>query len=182
MQPSVLDSIPWTEILTGIGALVLLLLQIGNTILKKILAETKNNGGSSLKDQIDRIESSIKHLAVWVEASQHLTTKPMFKADEAGRFTWVNLAFARMLGLGFEDLKGYGWLNYVHGEDVERVSREWAESIKDKRKFESIFKVKNSFDTNLKTVKARAFPVSLAQETLGFLGIWIVFEEVKEED
>lgn len=178
MIASLLDAIPWTEILTAIGGAALILIQIGNSKLKKLLVETKNNGGSTLKDQIDRIESSLKNLAVWVEASQHLTSKPMFKADEQGRFTWINVALAKLLGLGFEDLKGYGWLSYVHGEDVERVSREWAESVKDKRKFETTFRVKNDFSNVIRNVKARAFPVYLPDKIVGFLGMWMTFEEL----
>ena len=188
MIASLLDSIPWTEILAAIGALIVLLLQYGNVKLRKIVLETKNNGGSTIKDQIHRIESSIKeldattkHLAVWVEASQHLTSKPMFKADDSGRFTWINVALAKLLGLGFEDLKGYGWLSYVHGEDVERVSREWAESVKDKRKFETTFRVKNESSNTIRNVKAKAFPVYLPDKVIGFLGMWMTFEELPND-
>lgn len=181
MIASLFDSLPWTEILAGIGTLIVLSLQYGNIKLKKLVLETKNNGGSTLKDQIDRIEGSIEKLAVWVEASQHLTSKPMFKADEDGKFTWINVALARMLGLGFEDLKGYGWLNYVHGEDVERVSREWAESVKDNRKFETTFRVKNAFDSSIKNIKAKAFPVFIPDKIVGFLGMWMTFEEIQDD-
>jgi PAS domain S-box-containing protein len=174
--------IPWNEVLTSVGTLVAIMLAFGNRKLKAILAETKTNGGSSLKDQMDRIENSLTNLTLWIEASQHLTHKPLFKADEHGRFVWVNTAMARLVGGGLEDLRDLGWVSFIHPEDMSRVVKEWSESVRDHRKFETEFKVQNVYTLETTKVKGRAFPIMKENTNLGFLGTWIILEEVKHEN
>lgn len=174
--------IPWNEVLTSVGTLVALMLAFGNRKLKAILAETKTNGGSTLKDQMDRIEASVTNLALFIEASQHLTQKPLFKADEHGKFIWVNTAMARLVGGGLEDLRDLGWVSFIHPDDMSRVVREWSESVRDHRKFETEFKVQNVYTLETTKVRGRAFPIMKENTNLGFLGTWMVLEEVKNEN
>jgi PAS domain S-box-containing protein len=176
-----ISQLPWQEIITSLIGMVTILLSIGNSKLKKILAETKTNGGSSLKDQLNRIENHVTNLTLWTEAGQHLTAKPMFKSDQSGRFIWINTAFARMVGVGLEDLKGLGWLSYISDKDQTRVSEEWEESVKDGRRFEATFSIKNIYSQEEKQVKARAFPVQNDKAILGFIGTWITIEELIED-
>jgi PAS domain S-box-containing protein len=176
------STVPWQEILTGLAMLIAGLLSIGNRKLKSILGETQTNGGSSIKDQLNRIETNVEDLTLWVEASQHLTAKSMFKTDSTGRFVWVNVAFARLIGVGLEELKGMGWINYLSPIEHDRVSEEWKESIEDQRKFESVFKVLNAYSDEQKEVKARAYPIIKEGKVLGYLGTWIVLEENPAND
>jgi PAS domain-containing protein len=173
--------IPWNEVITSLGTLIAIMLALGNRKLKTILAETKQNGGSSLKDQMDRIESSLTNLTLWIEASQHLTQKPLFKADEHGKFTWINTAFARLVGGGLEDVKDLGWISFIHPDDMSRVAKEWNESVRDRRKFDSEFKIQNVFNLEATKVRGRAFPIANHDKNLGYLGTWLVLEEVKHE-
>lgn len=175
-----ISNIPWQELLAVLVGCVTLLLGIGNAKLKKILAETKTNGGSSLRDQLNRIEQHVTHLTLWTEAGQHLTAKPMFKSDQNGRFIWINTAFARMVGVGLEDLKGLGWLSFIADEDQNRISKEWDESVKDSRRFEATFSIRNSYNQEEKKVRAQAFPVQANTSVLGFIGTWISLEELKD--
>lgn len=173
--------IPWNEVLAGMGSLVAIMLALGNRKLKTILAETKTNGGSTLKDQMDRIENSLTTLTLWIEASQHLTQKPLFKADEHGKFVWINTAFARLVGGGLEDVKDLGWVSFIHTDDMSRVVKEWGECIRDRRKFDSEFKVQNVYTLETTKVRGRAFPIINHDKNLGYLGTWLVLEEVKHE-
>lgn len=177
----ILDSValfPWTEVLTGLGTLLVILLGVGNSKLKKILGETKENSGSSLKDQMNRIESSILNLTLWFEATQHLSEKPMFKSDENGNFIWVNNAFSNITGKSADELKNLGWISSVVEEDREQVSKEWEDCIKDRRSFHAMFSIVNSYTDEMKHVRARAFPIFSGKSTLGYLGTWLIIEEI----
>lgn len=177
-----LSSTHWIGILSGLATLLTTLLALGNSKLKKILEQTKTNGGSTLKDQLNRVEESLHNLTLWVEASQHLSQKALFKTDPNGKFLWVNLAFTRLVGMGNEELKENGWMSSIHPDDIERVKKEWSDSIKEDRKFESFFKVKNTYHKETIQVKATAFPISTRENTIGFLGNWISLEKVSDTD
>ena len=170
---------PWTEILSGIGLLIVTLLGVANSKLKKIFAETKSNGGKSLKDSVNRVESLVINLASLVEAFHQLSDKPMFRADEEGNFTWMNSAFMQLTGRNSEELKNKGWISSIYEDDRERVSREWESAVEDQRTFYSEFKVINSYTEEEKNVRAKAFPL-VNTAFLGYLGTWIVIEEVTE--
>lgn len=164
----------WSQILSLLGGTVILLLSIGNNKLKKILAETKPNGGATLKDQLTKIQSSITNLALWVEAGHHLSERPMLRADSSGNFVWVNSAFLSLTGRSSEEVENLGWLSAVHHDDRDRVSREWHSAVDDQRVFQAQFRVVNGYTKEEKEVNARAFPVS----TLGYFGSWLVLEEI----
>jgi PAS domain S-box-containing protein len=173
-------SSPWQQILLALGTIIATLLSYGTLKLKELLSETKSNGGSSIRDQLNRIEESVENINAWVEAGQHLTNKSILRADKEGKLVWVNTAFSRMVGAGVEELKGFGWLNYIAPEDQERVSEEWNDCVKDQRKFESSFSIKSSYTDELKKVKGRAYPISNKSNLLGYLGTWILIEEITD--
>jgi PAS domain-containing protein len=176
-----LSMIPWNELITSIGTLIAIMLALGNRKLKNILAETKQSSGFTLKDQMDRIENSLTNLTLWIEASQHLTQKPLFKADEHGKFMWINTAFARLVGGGLEDVRDLGWVSVIHPDDMSRVVKEWGESIRDRRKFDTEFKIQNVYTLEITKVRGRAFPIMNEDKNLGFLGTWLLLEEIKHE-
>jgi len=63
--------------------------------LSKISSEFKTNGGKSLRDQINDLQSSTKTILYrqrWILDNRE---EPIFETDEHGNFTWVNDAFAR---------------------------------------------------------------------------------------
>lgn len=48
-----------------------------------------------------------------------------FECDSLGACTYVNRTYARWLGIGKQELLGWGWINYVHPDDRIRVRKEW---------------------------------------------------------
>jgi PAS domain S-box-containing protein len=174
--------LPWAEISATIGTLITVLLGIGNVKLRQILSQTKSNGGSTLKDAMVRIESNLQDLTLLVEAGHHLSPKPIFRTDSNGNFTWVNTSFTRLVGMGMEELKGLGWMTSIDESDVHRVSIEWEASVKDRRKFESVLFLKNSYNDTKKKVKIRAFPILKRDNMLGFLGTIFLLEEMVEAE
>lgn len=49
----------------------------------------------------------------------------IFTADAAGLCTWVNPRYRAILGLGFDETLGVGWMRAVHPDDAAHVVEEW---------------------------------------------------------
>lgn len=48
-----------------------------------------------------------------------------FECDSDGACTYANRTYARWLGVGKQDLLGWGWVNYIHPDDRTKVRQEW---------------------------------------------------------
>ena len=104
--------------------------------VKKISDEFKNNGGSSLKDQIDKLTKStdtILYRQRWILENRQ---EPIFETDEHGNFTWGNDSLTRLTDRTFKDLKGNNWINALEESSRALVSENWHSAIEDKRNFE----------------------------------------------
>jgi PAS domain S-box-containing protein len=102
----------------------------------KISDEFKNNGGSSLKDQIDKLTKStdtILYRQRWILDNRQ---EPIFETDEQGNFTWVNDSLTRLTDRTFRELKGNNWINCLEESSRAKVSDSWHSAIDDKRNFE----------------------------------------------
>lgn len=63
-----------------------------------------------------------------------------FETDAEGANTYVNLTYARWLGVGKVELMGWGWINFVAPEDRIRVRQEWDACRREHRKYNIRFK------------------------------------------
>jgi PAS domain S-box-containing protein len=173
-----LGLLPWAEITAIAGALIVLFLRFIHVKLKKLLEQTTTNGGSSLRDQMNRIETYVQDLSLLVEAGHHLSPKPIFRTDSQGNFTWVNTAFTRLVGMGLDELRGLGWISAIDPADVQRVTVEWDIAVRDRRKFESVMQIMNSLSQQTKKVKIKAHPILKKDALLGYLGTIFLLEEI----
>jgi PAS domain S-box-containing protein len=174
-----LSDLPWQEITTLTGGIIILLLKVSDTKLKKILSETRTNGGSSLKDQLNKIERKLEHVNLSIETGQNLSNKPMFKADKDGECVWANTVYSRITGRTMEELKGAGWINIICKHDLERVVKEWEFAIHKKIIFQSEFCITTGKDNKRFKVAMTAHPILYDHELLGYLGTWESIEELK---
>jgi PAS domain-containing protein len=103
--------------------------------IDRIYQEVTPNGGSSLKDSVNRIETRqiIQEQRQHAYAS-HLST-PIFETDATGACTWANKAYLDFVDANPEDIMGHGWINFIDYEDQHRVAESWASAIRDKRAF-----------------------------------------------
>ena len=53
----------------------------------------------------------------------------IFRTDSEGFTTYVNKRWCEISGLSAEKAQGYGWLNAVHPDDREKLSRNWLEAV-----------------------------------------------------
>lgn len=81
---------------------------------------------SATRRDVDAMAKSLDQLTLQVRARGDTNIEQAeFETDSTGANTYVNLTYARWLGVGKAELRGWGWVNYVHPEDRIRVRQEW---------------------------------------------------------
>jgi PAS domain-containing protein len=98
-----------------------------------IETELKPHGGSSLRDSLTRVEQMTISTRAHVRLSYQMNHTPTFEIGPDGAVTWVNRAYVEEYGLGLDDISGNKWLSTIHPDDRERVMREYAYIVSDKR-------------------------------------------------
>lgn len=90
------------------------------------------NGGGSLMDAAQRTEKAISKLednlylltcTLDVENDNDVVGK--FYCDATGENSYVNMAYARMLGVGKAELMGWDFMNRIHPDDCDKVKHHW---------------------------------------------------------
>ncbi len=111
-----------------------------------IVAELKLNGGTSVKDAINRNEVTLLRieanlsLANERQRARMLDTPEMiFETDVNGNYVWVNRTYTRTVQRAMPELLGKGWVNGIEADQREGVVDEWYKSVEEDREFEMNF-------------------------------------------
>ena len=147
-------------------------------MVQTIFAEVRPNGGGSLRDMIERIESrQVLHeqrsRIVMIDAGI-----AVFHTDTKGQFSDVNRAFERLVGRTAAELVGFGWVNAVHHADAERVVQSWTWAVEDHREFTCRFRILTPEGEPLE-VQCNAYPVRGPKEP--FIGYYGIVRELERE-
>lgn len=148
------------------------LLLKGNENIDAILKELRPNGGSSLKDQISRIENSIDVLDVKVAAVALATNVGYWKSDSNGRATEVGRSLCTILGRTESEIIGSNWVSIIHQNDREMVKNEWDSAVDDGRDFEMIYRFVKP-DGSIQKVKGFAHAILKNDRLIGYFGTLI---------
>lgn len=137
--------------------------------VKTLLAEMKPNGGSTIRDSIDRIEKNSMETRNAVNRAEARTIARqavmndlapfgIFDTAENGEVNYLNRTFSVWTGRPAGELMGYGWTNMIPPRERRSVIEAWNEALDEKRVFETQF---NLVDQNGKefAVSCRATPV-----------------------
>ena len=132
------DVCPGSEALKESGAALKSIADM-KTVMDMILAQLKPNGGSSLKDAVNRLEnavsavqSEVRHIRTSAELASDAAGALLWRADRAGRIIWVSKAIKESLGeVNDTSFMGWSWLNLIHHEDRDRVRERWEEALQD---------------------------------------------------
>ena len=140
-------------------------------VIHEIASEFRNNGGSTLRDVLDRIQDQLTK-ASFVQRSLILQSgKAFWETDSEGKWLWASPALCNMIGLEEEAILGHGWVTNIHPDDQERVFNEWQLAIKQDRQFRSFYRF---LHTNGSVVKVLGvcFPVRTGRRNriIGFVG------------
>lgn len=128
--------------------------------------------------QLPRLTTDVETLTRMVHLqTMHLRARSdtdiataQFETDAEGANTYVNLTFARWLGVGKNELMGWGWVNFVHPDDRIRVRAEWDLCREEHRKYSIRFRMLDSGGEVI-TVDVLAIPVPESPPAKQWLGV-----------
>lgn len=104
-------------------------------VLTNVAKEFQPNGGSSLRDVIDRIEVKLAHNYNVATVLLQESPDAVFVTDGNGNCTWVNDTYTRWTGLGIDSALGRGWHSAIAMKDRQLVYDEWEDAINSKSNF-----------------------------------------------
>lgn len=129
------------------------------------------NGGSTLRDAVNRIESRLNLL----EKKQSLyildTPHGVYETNKAGEYTAVNRTFCRSIGKSENEALGRGWLNSIAEHDRERVDNGWRYAVENSIEYDSVYDMVDSGGYVFK-VRCKANPIKSADGfVMGYIGV-----------
>lgn len=128
--------------------------------INKVLKEVLPNGGSSLRDSINRTETAVTVLINTTRAQwDALGMFGIFEANAQGEYRYVNNELQRWVNHTEAEMLGYGWVNSVALSDRERVRNEWDSCMEDARTFMMDFLLRRA-DGSEFSVLCTASPVA----------------------
>lgn len=144
-------------------------------VITKLECEFKPNGGSSIKDALNRIEEKLLKLEFMKLSYLDIVDKPVFITNRFGKYVWVNKAYSRLVGKPSNELVGSGWENVIHIDDRQRVKEEWYTACFELRPFHSVFKL--ACDNRILSVKCEAY----GEGSVGYFGYLITDSPTDDE-
>lgn len=110
--------------------------------LRVIQAELHSNGGSSLRDAINRIDGnvnkvfdSVTSLQADTDLQSDVLGLAQFKVDVDGNIISSNRSFKKLYGFIDDEGYGHGWVNAVLEEDRDRIFKEWMRAVANKTEY-----------------------------------------------
>lgn len=156
--------VPSSKIIKNIDA-IHDLVQNHLPILIKISEEFRPNGGSSMKDALNRVE---KHQRLNHQRMKLMQTdKLQYEANEKGECIWVSPRLAELAGMDDSKFIGNGWINAVEHDDRQEVWDEWQKAIIQKRDFSFEFRLAKN---NLKVKSYATVVKDSKNQTIGMIG------------
>ena len=139
------------------------------TVGDKILAEFAPNGGSSLRDSINRIEAL-------QFTSLRMTGKAYWTSRANGEAEYISPALAAIMGGSQEQFIQNGWIGAVDQECRKMVVNEWNSSVNDCREFDCEYAYLHPNGTRV-NVRGHALPMTAKasdgkMKVIGYLG-WV---------
>ena len=130
--------------------------------VEDIKKELTTNGGSSIKDTVNRIDRRQVMLDKRSKAIFYNIEKAILEVDEGGNILWANEQFHNVMGT--KNLKGLDWVSYIDEPQRENFLREFETCSEKLRelKFETV-------STEGKKIKYTGFPYRDNNKNFGFL-------------
>lgn len=137
--------------------------------IEQIHMELKPNGGSSLRDAVNRIESNLSKQKLYTRALVKTRPGGTFNCDEHGDVTEVNKPMCLVLGRTESELLGDNWVKWVHVDDRAQVVTEWRRCLDQRSDFDMDMKFVLP-DKSTKKVNMVAYRIEDDKGFYGFLG------------
>lgn len=116
-----------------------------------ILKELRLNGGKSVKDVVNRLESKvdealtgIERITAIVKAGYEFDDDGIFIANSLGNCYYFNRKYLEITGLSLEEALNYGWTNAIHPLDHEKIVSAWSNTVQTKSNATISYRYKNT--------------------------------------
>lgn len=138
-----------------------------------ISEEFRPNGGSTLRDAINRIEHSVSTNEQKTLALIKSMPLGIWISDKHGKCTDVNRSICTLTGRTESELKGDNWSNWIHPDERDDVFEDWYKCVDNDLNFDQIFTIVLP-DGSFKRVHGIAYQLKDKDGNLiGFLGTLI---------
>jgi PAS domain S-box-containing protein len=133
------------------------------SILSAVKHEVLPNGGGSLRDAVSRTEANVSLFLSQQRARDDAEDDvARLDIDESGRVTWLAAALMRWTERTSDELRGSGWMSFIHPDDREDVAEEYSRCIRHKRQFDAAFRLVNRRGDIITMVRMSAVPVTVS--------------------
>jgi len=156
------------EFVTMLTTVLFVVCRSNSNLKKKIEEHMTPNGGSSLRDAIDRIENKLATLEATQLAALDLNSEGAghFLADKSGNVFWVSDRFAEVMDLEREECLGVEWVKGVSNAHEVFVFSNWRLRVNTGESISIDFDTKAGSSVRLKAVPI----VDQKEKVLGFVG------------
>ena len=103
--------------------------------LNRIEAELHPNGGSSLRDVVNKIAERQYGFEGYLNAQLNSQDIAVFRTNKEGKVLSNNRAHQRLTGFSKLELQGDGWINVIHPEWRNATLKKWLEAVASQREF-----------------------------------------------
>lgn len=129
-----------------------------NDKLDILIKEFKPNGGSSLKDQINRLENAMSLSEAQRLLLLNNVNNGVWASDVNGNCIWANEPLIKSVQGTVDDFVGTNWENIIYPPDRQKVSDEWMRAIRQKRDFNLHYRLYKLHDNTPVEVHGIATP------------------------
>lgn len=137
----------------------------------KLSGQVMPNGGSSLRDAVDRIGRRMDEMEVLNRTKWHMDPHiASFRNDTHGNCVAANLKLCQLFGASESEITGMNWRNFVYPSDLDRMTREWLEAVRMGADFTVRVKYQDA-DGNPIPATCTAKAVRVNGQILGWIGI-----------
>jgi PAS domain S-box-containing protein len=145
-------------------------------VLLQIADEFRPNGGNSLRDVINRLETSMAISSQRDRAMFSYLDIAVFETDVTGAYTFVSKDWCTLTGLSPDQSAGDGWINCVVADQRDSVMLAWKRSISERREFALEYRIyAPAGHGQTMLINSRAFPsrrgAGSTEKIVGVVGI-----------
>lgn len=138
--------------------------------IEKVLKELLPNGGSSLRDAVNRIEVRLISESESRRQNMNALGLAFWEADADGSTVFASEHLAKLVGLPRERVLGNGWITNLCDEDRNRVVQAYLQSIEQQRMFIDDYTFEHG-DGKLVHVHAESQPIYSGGRIIGWVGV-----------
>lgn len=151
--------------------------QEARQVINEIYKQLKPNGGSSLRDAIDSIDSRLyrveRQQLVHNQVQQLIMLDSglaVFETDTDGECVKTNRTFQNLVGRSQDELLGNGWINCIEDNARRDVFKEWHEAVQQEREIHMTWTLVDNRYNRIE-VNCKGFPLRDANGNVtGYMG------------